>query len=834
MSGSNACSVRKRLSVAAMAGGLSVAAGLSAATPETSKLFDKCVDPKSGVVSYILRPGLHSHNQQSIYFTAKSMTEDGRFLLFDTSPDEFEVVNGKRVKVKKEKAVIDFEKDEIIAMPGIGGQIPFMDTANARVVYTTLEGVWERRLREDPRVPHLLCRFPPELIERGRHTPRYHTHLTLTSDGSGAFLDAYVNGSFVQGMLNLKTGTFEKWGSVEFNCNHGQLNPSNDRQAMCAWEYAWEKRQWNRERTELLRLPRPKEDVYPRLWIMEPERDYRWFPPIEDGYATHEHWDSDGRGFYWCCGSGIYHHDLASGLQERVCPIYAGHAMRTIDKRAFAFDRPDGKWWRGCAWNVNFWNYETSRHVLIHSRMEPYAKEDNASYLHPDPHPQFVCGDRYVVCTRNSSGRMDLSVTPVAQLWEMTSVPDAKLPPRKTFDLEWDPSWDVSVPWEVTIDRMKLEKRAGCDRLRAFGVYAHTPNGERRLEVATLKSKMKSNEYILRFRVPSGTTRLMCAFNEPERFRVGDAAEVDNLFAGALRTGGLVRWTSDDAISRAWRAGGITLAGGVANGEAVASIEATVPEYAAGKPVKFEIDVRNRAKFPWRNPIRLLQFDAQGNRLPESVVSSSDVTFVRPVDKTTRHRADGTLSPKAAKVRLEVAFTRPATLDDDMGRPLAEPGENVLEITRLALRPARTIPFPGYRPDGKRDTYVTIGGERVKYYPDTVQRFAKPENSHRLAKSVDASSFASLEDTLLKGVSDDAERADRVFGWLCENVKDVQPAQAVPYFVRAAHLPAEARPDIGPGFMQVFFGGRNHAFDLAAKTYRPAYGRETSAAPSEL
>ena len=44
------------------------------------------------------------------------------------------------------------------------------------------------------------------------------------------------------------------------------------------------------------------------------------------------------------------------------------------------------------------------------------------SNLHPDPHPQFVCGDRYVVCTiNNADGHMDLAVTPVPQLIEMTS-----------------------------------------------------------------------------------------------------------------------------------------------------------------------------------------------------------------------------------------------------------------------------------------------------------------------------------------------------------------------------------------------------------------------------
>ena len=57
------------------------ASGMS--TPETSKLFVRNVDKDTGVVSYILKPGLVSHNQQSLYFTAKSMTDNTAALRAD-------------------------------------------------------------------------------------------------------------------------------------------------------------------------------------------------------------------------------------------------------------------------------------------------------------------------------------------------------------------------------------------------------------------------------------------------------------------------------------------------------------------------------------------------------------------------------------------------------------------------------------------------------------------------------------------------------------------------------------------------------------------------------
>ena len=51
---------------------------------KTSSLFRRHVEPSSGVVSYILDSRI-AENQQSLYFTQQSMTDDGRFIVFDVS-----------------------------------------------------------------------------------------------------------------------------------------------------------------------------------------------------------------------------------------------------------------------------------------------------------------------------------------------------------------------------------------------------------------------------------------------------------------------------------------------------------------------------------------------------------------------------------------------------------------------------------------------------------------------------------------------------------------------------------------------------------------------------
>jgi len=40
-------------------------------------------------------------------------------------------------------------------------------------------------------------------------------------------MDARVDARFIQGLLDIKTGRFEKWGEESVCVNHGQINPVN-------------------------------------------------------------------------------------------------------------------------------------------------------------------------------------------------------------------------------------------------------------------------------------------------------------------------------------------------------------------------------------------------------------------------------------------------------------------------------------------------------------------------------------------------------------------------------------------------------------------------------
>lgn len=404
---------------ASAAWAMSVVAGAAPLkTPETSRHFVRHVDPETGVVSWMLKPRSFAWNQQSIYFTVKSMTDDGRYLLFDYSDDEFRKdEKGKPVPARKRKAVVDFLKDEIVALPENGGSIPFLDPVTAKMYSVGPEGVWMNDLREDPAKRVLVCPWPKEFLSLGKRNKFFATHPTMNADRTKMFIDTRFDDSFYHGCINLKSGKWELWGSTPFILNHGQLCPSDENLALGAWEVDW---------VDAKGEHHPIHNVgpdgrYPRMWYLRPGDRRKMIDPGPGvNYATHEMWDEDGRGHYWNNWSGLWHYDRFSGKTERFSPFPSGHSTVSRDSRYVVSDFPVSLvGWRGQPWSVVFYDRQTGGAVFIHSRNSALCPPDPGSRLHPDPHPAFVCGERYVVTTvNNADGHMDLCLTPVAPLKE--------------------------------------------------------------------------------------------------------------------------------------------------------------------------------------------------------------------------------------------------------------------------------------------------------------------------------------------------------------------------------------------------------------------------------
>lgn len=373
-------------------------------TPETSSLFDRCTDPETGVVSYVLKPGIIDYNQQGFYFVNKSMTDDGRFLLFQTCADWYE---GE--PALKTYAVIDFEQDKAYSLGiecrhGLG----YLDVKANKFYYATKsKKICCRDLNSDPMKEIFLCNIPKELTEEGK-LKMFCTHMTLTPDRKFLFADTRVDDRFLQGLINLETGEYVPWCETDFYINHGQMNPVRDDIALCAFEGRWT------DKYGVSYWIRDVKGPYPRLQLFRPGQKPQMVPSMT-GYATHECWTNDGKGFYWC-SNGVVLCDLETGKQEKVSP-YGDHAKISDDLRYVVSDIRIAKFYRGEGWKLYFHDRQTGKGIFICSMMPPSSPETKPSKIHPDPHPSFVCNDKYIVYTKTAWGhRVNLAITPVQEV----------------------------------------------------------------------------------------------------------------------------------------------------------------------------------------------------------------------------------------------------------------------------------------------------------------------------------------------------------------------------------------------------------------------------------
>ena len=378
-----------------------IAALLALVTPETSKLFEKRLESASGMVGYILKERI-DFNQQSLYFTQKSMTDDGRFLVFESAPEDRTFA--------KQLAVIDFEKDEIIPLEGIirrtDNQMAYLDVEKDEVWYLDRGAFYKRELLKDPQAPVLVCKVPESLTIRGK-IGRLFTHLTLNHDRTKAYFDvSYAGGLMVQGLMDFSRGEFTEWSANSDGkvINHGEINPVKDNLALCAQEVTGDIKNID--------------GIYPRVQLNSLGKREVVECTMCNGGATHQTWAPDGKGYIYC-GNGCTYHHLATDKEIEMIPgLYAAHANLSLDNKYLVFDRQaeDDNWYRGCPWNVLFWNRLTGKYVFVYRNSAALNEKGAKHPLHPDPHPSFGCRDRYIICTFNDEERrLNVFVAPVEQ-----------------------------------------------------------------------------------------------------------------------------------------------------------------------------------------------------------------------------------------------------------------------------------------------------------------------------------------------------------------------------------------------------------------------------------
>ncbi|MBQ8529013.1 MAG: hypothetical protein IJ459_04675 [Clostridia bacterium] len=380
-------------------------------TPMTSKLFTKVYDPVSGAPHYVLTAKAAEY-QQGFYFINNSMTRDGRYLWF------MPTYNPVYVGAPRMLGYVDFLTDEIvICHDTYTNTLAYIDPDTGDAYFGYGKSLYKREVGKDKKAFKLCTLNIPGYVMS------LATHLTRTSDKNHFFLDIRRQDfGNIQGLVDIRTGEFAKWGECAHCMNHGQINPKNDELALCAYDA------WTRLSDGVkVRIPKDENGIYQRLWTVCADGTRKMHPPMHN-YASHEWWADDGKKFYYCCDRyGIYGINIETGEDITVLEgVDPWHAHCTKDESLFVYDekkleRYNGVWYRGCPSALNFYNRNTGKHLVVVSEMpENGHTPENQNSYHIDPHPRFTENEEYIVFTTTELGGCDLAVASVAELKEMT------------------------------------------------------------------------------------------------------------------------------------------------------------------------------------------------------------------------------------------------------------------------------------------------------------------------------------------------------------------------------------------------------------------------------
>lgn len=384
---------------------------------DSSSLFVQWQDPKSKVVSYILKPRVAPF-QQSFYYTNPSLTKDGRFYWFYCAYPPSSV---------KTLAVIDFYKQMIHHFPETQFQeaSPCVDEETGVVYWSNDKGIWS--LEPFPHSePRLVNRFDPK-FQGNRQVYRYATHLTFSADRRSLHIDAEVGNDLYLGSAPLNGDPLDIWQRLDPGFNHAQFNPTDNDLQLVAQDHYMDRSTWRirfyENRLWMIRRGGNLSPVYPEKPIGECDAILHTGHQLTDesrrvsdcrGMHGHEWWGRDGRSIWYLhYGRGVERLALDSNEPELIWPhdiLSHAHSDR-LERYLIADVVPP--------------NDAINRHVIFRN-LSNGATVDVVSYMpevtgfltryHVHPHPQFCLDDTLICYTTTVLGRVDVAFVKVADL----------------------------------------------------------------------------------------------------------------------------------------------------------------------------------------------------------------------------------------------------------------------------------------------------------------------------------------------------------------------------------------------------------------------------------
>lgn len=380
-------------------------------SPETSKNFTPWLDPKSKIRSFILTKRA-APLQQSFYFVNRSMTNDGRYLWFYCAfPPAGDANYGRTL------AVMDFVQDQVYHYPETQflDASPMVDLDSGEVFWCNKSDIWKRGPRPQDSLWHI-AKLPETLKKGAVH--RIATHLTYSASKKELSIDAEIGNRSYVGSISLKTGQFSLWQQFDYCYNHAQFHPRDPNLMLLAQDY-W----FGKAAGVMHRIERDRYGKLKRMWLLRKGKTALSVKP-KWAAASHEWWSSDGKYIYYIDNkNGTVRINWRTQEKTLINPYGRWHGHSSINNHYFVADNIADKngFFRGCAANVSFYNGSTGKKVDIVTMAPALSTRKNPSVYHVDPHPQFVCNDRYIIYTTYVLGHIDVAVVKTSDLIRATS-----------------------------------------------------------------------------------------------------------------------------------------------------------------------------------------------------------------------------------------------------------------------------------------------------------------------------------------------------------------------------------------------------------------------------
>ena len=371
--------------------------------------FEPWRDPQSAVTSYVLTERV-APMQRAMYHTVRSTSGDGRWLWFTAIfPPSKHFCLAAACLDPRDLSIRYFPHCPITPLGG--NPLVFPEGDRAYVVVE--DAVYLQPV--DGR-PQIVVR--PELPARG-HLFRLCTHLSLSCDGRQFVFDSHIGNAFYLTLIDRGGGHTRLLKRFFHNHHHALFSPV-DPDLILVGQGPW---------TDPITGQRGDEDL--RAWIMSTD-GARYEAIMPDIYsrgpraALHEFWTPDGM-VGWCSRrDGVFETDVHLPPSERRRVRVWGrgmtHAHCNGDRTLYCGDTNPYEWSPDVPCGVWFFNRTTGAEVAIATGL-PYPESipfrEKRAY-HFDPHPSFTADGRHVVYTTTVFGRLDVAMTPVEHLLEIT------------------------------------------------------------------------------------------------------------------------------------------------------------------------------------------------------------------------------------------------------------------------------------------------------------------------------------------------------------------------------------------------------------------------------